>query len=116
MFFHFAFCDTETVFYMINGLFYIYSCFVDGFPFIRSFGGSGIDVYHPSAGRYGTWIFAFTFTVITLCFFVMYPVHFGAYKLHGGKTAAEMGFATFSRFIGRDGSFGQHGMPFSLTV
>ena len=54
-----------------------------------------------------------TDTLVLTSFFVMCPFHFGTYKLHSRKSAAQVGFASFPLHW-QEGSFGQQGMPFSV--
>ena len=90
--------DTETVFEMVDGFFHIHTYFVGGVPFIRIPEGAGIEpqvffrinIKHPAAGRICAWIFTMTDTPAFSGLLIVFPFHFGAYKFHGGKSAAQM--------------------------
>lgn len=95
--------NTKTVFEMIDGFLNISSDFVGGVPFIRTTDCTGvgtqvflrIKIKHPAAGRFRTRIIAMADTLAFTGFLIIYPFHFGAYKLHGRESAAQMGFTPF---------------------
>ena len=110
--------NTKAVLEMVNGLFNCYSDLVGGIPFLRATDSAGvgtqvflrINIKHPVTGRTGTRVFTMADTFASAGFLVICPLHFGAYKLHGRKTAAQMGPAPFP-FHWEEGSFGQQGTP-----
>ena len=95
--------NTKTVFEMVDGFLNRYSDFVGGVPFIRTTDCTrvgtqiflGIKIKHPAAGRFRTGIIAMADTLTFTSFLIVYPFHFGAYKLHGRESAAQMRSAPF---------------------
>ena len=87
--------NTETVFEVVNGFFYIHTDFVGGIPFIRAADSYRvstevlfrINVDHSSAGGC-TGILTMADTFRFFCCFVIFPFHLGTNKLHGRKAAA----------------------------
>jgi len=94
-------CDTKAVLEVVNGFFHIYPDFVGTVPFLRAANGSRIcpevllwiNVNHSSAGGRSTGSFTVADTSALACVFIVFPFHFWPYKLHGGDTTAQMGFA-----------------------
>ena len=90
--------NTKTVFEMVDGFLNRYSDFVGGIPFIRTADCTRIGtqiflrikINHPAAGRFRTGIIAMADTLTFTGFFIIYPFHFWAYKLHGRESAAQM--------------------------
>ena len=95
--------NTKAVFEMVDGFLNSCSDFVSRIPFVRTADRTRvgtqmflwIDINHPTAGRWGTRVFTMTDTLVLTSFFIMYPFHFGTYKLHSRKSAAQVGFASF---------------------
>ena len=93
-----ASCDTETVLEMVNGFFHIHTYFIGGVPFQRTPENAGIspeilfrvNIEHPAAGGIRAWIFTMADTPAFSGLLIVFPFHFRAYKLHGGKPAAKM--------------------------
>ena len=99
----FALGDTKTVLEVVDGLFNGYSDFVGGMPFICATDCTGvgmqvflrINIEHPTTGRIRARVFTMADMSAFTGFLIIYPFHFGAYKFHGGKSAAQMGYASF---------------------
>ena len=95
--------NTKTVFEMADGFLNISSDFVGGVPFIRTTDCTGIGtqvflrikIKHPAAGRFRTRIIGMANTLTFTRFLMVYPCHFGAYKLHSRESAAQMQSASF---------------------
>ena len=94
--------NTETVFELVDVLFHVHSDLISIRPFRRASQDTWIcaeillriKVEHPATGRICTGIFAVADTLGFAGGFVIFPLHFGADKFHGGKTTAQMGFAS----------------------
>ena len=90
--------DTETVFEMVDGFFHIHTYSVGGVPFLRTPESAGISpeilfrvyIEHPATGGIRAGIFTMADTPAFSGLLIVFPFHFRAYKLHGGKPAAEM--------------------------
>lgn len=90
--------NTETVFEMVDGFFHIHTDFIGGDPFLRTPESAGIspeilfriDIEHPAAGGIRAWIFTMADTSAFSSLLIVFPFHFRAYKLHGGKPTAKM--------------------------
>ena len=88
--------DTKAVLEVVNGLFNGHSDPVGGIPFIRSPDCTGvgtqvflrINIKHPAAGGFCTRVFTMTDPFAFTGFLIIYPFHFGTYKLHGREPAA----------------------------
>lgn len=95
--------NTEAVFKVVNGFFHVSTDFIGGIPFFCATDCSRvsaeilfwINVDHPPAGRSSTRIVTVADTIGFFRFFIILPFHFGADKLHGRNTAAQMRFTTF---------------------
>ena len=110
--------DTETVFEMVDGFFHIPTYFVGGVPFLRTPESAGIspkilfrvNIEHPAAGGIRAGIFTMADTPAFSGLLIVFPFHFRAYKLHGGKPAAKMRFTPFP-FHRKGGIFWTAGDP-----
>lgn len=113
--------DTETVFEMADGFFYVHTYFIGGVPFIRIPESARvcpqilfrINIKHPAAGGIRAWIFTMADTPAFPGPLIVFPFHFRAYKLHGRKPAAQMGSAPFP-FHRKGGIFWTAGDPVSV--
>jgi hypothetical protein len=107
---------TETVFEMIDVLFNDAPDFIDPNPFECPTKGSGVgseiffrvDVKHPTTGRRSTGIFT---EALTFVFpgFQFDPFCFGTGEFKPNRPFFRLGRP--SDFMGREGSFGQQGIP-----
>ena len=87
--------NTETIFIVIDRFLYIDSDFVSFIPFggtafdtrIRAEVLLRIDVDHPSAGRSRAGVVTVADTAFGFICWIVFPFHFGAYKLHGWNLA-----------------------------
>ncbi len=99
----FASGNTKAVLEMLNGFFNSCPDLVGGIPFIRTTERTGIstqvlfgiNIKHPAAGRRCAGIVTMADTAFGFICFVVFPFHLWAYKLHGRKATAQMGFASF---------------------
>ena len=87
--------NTETVFEMVDRFLDIDSDFVGFIPFFRTAFNTRIrteiflriDVDHPSAGRSRAGVVTVADTAFGFICRIVFPFHFGAYKLHGWDLA-----------------------------
>ena len=99
----FAPSGPKTVLEGVDGLFNGYSDLVGGIPFICATDCTGvgaqvflgINIEHPPTGRSRAEGFTMADTSAFTDFLIIYPFYFGAYKFHGGKSAAQMGYMLF---------------------
>ena len=113
--------NTKTVFEMVDGFLNRYSDFVGGVPFIRTTDCTrvgtqiflGIKIKHPAAGRFRTGIIAMADTLTFTSSLLYTHLILGHTNFMVGNPQRRCDLLP-SRFIGREGSFGQQGMPFSF--
>ena len=87
--------NTETIFEMVDGFLDIDSDFVGFIPFFRTAFNTRIrtkiflriDVNHPSTGRGRAGVVTVADTAFGFICGIVFPFHFGAYKLHGWNFA-----------------------------
>lgn len=94
---------TKTVLKMVNCFFHIYSDFIRGSPLLCAPCSARIypevffriDIEHTPAGRSCTGFPTLTDPFGFSGFFIVFPLHLGADKFHGGKPTTQMRFASF---------------------
>ncbi len=95
--------NTEAVFEMVNGFFYIYANLISRNPVFCPTGSTGIgtkilfwiNIEHPPAGGIRAGIFTVADTLRLFGRLVIFPFHLGTDKLHRGKPTTQMGSAPF---------------------